>query len=701
MSQSNIRNFCIIAHIDHGKSTLADRLLEATGTVAKRDMQEQLLDSNPIERERGITIKLAPVRMIYHAQTPNSKLQAPNKFQNPISNIQNKLEIACLPARQRNWKLENSNSKQEFVLNLIDTPGHIDFNYEVSRSLAACEGALLIVDATQGVQAQTLANLYLARKQKLTIIPIINKIDLPNALVEETKQQLVDLGFKNTDIISISAKFGTNISQVLKAIIERIPSPKGEPDGILRALVFSSQYDVHKGVVVYVRIVDGFVSAGPVASFLPVNARRKNADSALPGSLPTRATRLKFLASNSEIIPIEIGYFIPQMKPTDRLNCGEVGYIATGLKDVNMAKVGDTVTAVSYQSSAIRQSDSGQLKADSYVKPLPGYKEPKPMVFLGLYPIESDDITKVRDALGKLKLSDSAFSFKPISSLALGNGFHCGFLGLLHGEIVQERLAREFNLNLLATAPTVEYRIKMKHDSAVNYQPSATSQSDSGQLKTDNLISIQSAAEFPDPSLIESSFEPIMKIIIFSPKKYVGVIMQLCQDKRGEYIDLVYVSDQAKFTYLIPLSEMIIDFFDRLKSLSQGYASLDYEFFDYQQVDLVKLDILLNHEKVDAFSQLVVKEKVLYLGKLMVDKLKDVIPRHQFAVPIQATIGGQIIARSDVKPFRKDVIQKLYGGDRTRKDKLLEAQKKGKKRMKQIGKVEIPQDAFLAIFKRD
>lgn len=682
MGQKYIRNFCIIAHIDHGKSTLADRLLEMTGTVEKRQMQEQLLDSNPIERERGITIKLAPVRMIYEAS--NSKHQILNKSKIQNTKVQNSLGF-------RNLDLEFANSKQPFVLNLIDTPGHVDFNYEVSRSLAACEGAVLVVDATQGVQAQTLANLNLARKQRLAIIPVINKIDLPNAQITRSIEELRSLAFREEEILQISAKTGKNVDLLLQAIVERIPEPKGVPNGTLRALVFSSQYDSHKGVVVYVRVVDGEV-------------RRQ--------SSAVSFQTLKFMASGMEITPIEVGYFIPHMRLGQSLLTGEVGYIATGLKDVILAKVGDTITAVSLQPSANRRSDSSNLTADSSVMPLPGYKEPKPMVFLGLFPIQSDEINEVRDALGKLRLSDSAFTFRPIASAALGHGFHCGFLGLLHAEVVQERLTREFGLNLLATAPTVEYKIKLAH----SHQPSANRLSESRKLSAESLVTIQSATEFPDPSVIDQSFEPVMEVTIFSPKKYVGAIMQLCQDKRGEYIDLEYfghshetgssddpVSSErtlARFTYLVPLSEMIVDFFDALKSATEGYASLDYEFFDYQSADVVKLDILLNHEKVDAFSQLVVSDRAQSVGRRLVEKLAEVIPRQNFAIPIQATIGGKIISRADVKPFRKDVTQKLYGGDRTRKDKLLEAQKKGKARMKLVGRVEIPQSAFLQVFKR-
>jgi len=636
--QSHIRNFAIIAHIDHGKSTLADRLLELTGTVAKRDMAEQFLDSNPIERERGITIKLAPVRMIWHG----------------------------------------------YILNLIDTPGHVDFSYEVSRSLAACEGAILVVDATQGVQAQTLAHLHQARIGNLVIIPIINKIDLPNARIEETKKELVDLGFREEDILEISAKTGKNVESVLQVVIDRVSPPHGEPDEPLRALVFSSQYDTHKGVVVFVRVVDGSLGAevafqaghsfalrsqknlDPSSVSFPTDHHRDAHKKMNPDkifSLPAQSNRLRFLASGAEVMPIEVGYFNPKMLPAEALKTGEVGYIATGLKDVRFAKVGDTISV-----------------ATARVAPLEGYKEPKPMVFLGLFPVDSAELTLAREAMEKLRLSDSAFTFRPISSLALGNGFHCGFLGLLHAEIVQERLLREFGLTMIATAPSVEYHISFGHKGAE--------------------ISIQSASEFPDPSTIEEVREPVMQVAIFGPKRFVGSIMQLAQEKRGAYVDLKYQAEQAEFTYLIPLSEMIVDFFDRLKSATEGYASLDYEFYEYQPVNVVKLDVLVNKEKVDAFSVLVVESQAQLYGRDLVERLAGAIPRQQFQIPVQAAIGGQVIARADVKAFRKDVIQKLYGGDRTRKDKLLDKQKKGKAKMKMIGRVEIPQSAFFAVLKR-
>lgn len=633
--QSHIRNFAIIAHIDHGKSTLADRLLEMTGTVTKREMHEQLLDSNPIERERGITIKLAPVRM--------------------------------------QW--------QGYTLNLIDTPGHVDFGYEVSRSLAACEGALLVVDATQGVQAQTLANLHQARLHNLTIIPVLNKIDMPHARIEETREELRGLGFTDDEMIEISAKTGKNVDAVLTAVVEKIPSPSGNPDAPLRALIFSSIYDTHRGVVIFVRIVDGSIDFDP-------------------------ALRINCMATNSDIAPIELGTFAPAMTRVERLDAGEVGYIATGLKDVKLARVGDTVT----------YGNMAGTKHEALVpsrEPLAGYKEPQSMVFLGLFPLSADEYQDSREAMEKLQLSDSAFTFRPVSSLALGNGFHCGFLGLLHAEVVQERILREFDLTMLATSPSVEYRVTLK--TGVDYHKLGFTQnhivseannqarlptperSDGGQV----TVAIQSATELPDPTYVEKVEEPMMQVAIYSPKRFVGSIMQLAIEKRGEYVDLVYVGDQAQFTYLIPLSEMIVDFFDRLKSVTEGYASLDYEFFDWAVAKVVKVDILVNKEKVDAFSFLVLEAAAVQRSREIVDRLAAVIPKQQFEIPIQAAIGGSVIARADVKGFRKDVIQKLYGGDRTRKDKLLKKQKKGKARMKMVGRVEIPQSAFFEVLKRN
>jgi len=633
--QSHIRNFAIIAHIDHGKSTLADRLMEMTATVAKREMQDQLLDSNPIERERGITIKLAPVRMVYHCH--------PELVSGSVSD-------EGIPKQVRHDK------QDQYILNLIDTPGHVDFGYEVSRSLAACEGALLVVDATQGVQAQTLANLHQAQANHLVIIPIVNKIDMPMARIEETRQELVDLGFSEEDIIEISAKTGKNVDQVLHAIVDRIPAPSGNAEKPVRGLIFSSQYDTHKGVVIFVRLVDGSI----------------HYDTDL---------HIYFSNSHASVDPIEIGVFHPKMMATNTLSCGEVGYIATGLKDVRLAKVGDTIT--------VTKNDEPLPS----IHPLPGYKEPKSMVFVGLYPVASNEFQHAREAMEKLRLSDSAFTFRPISSLALGNGFHCGFLGLLHAEIVQERIQREFGLSLLATSPSVEYLLRLKP---------GVSAAKMGILHeaTNGVYSIQSASEFPDPTVVASVEEPVMKVEIFCPKRFVGPVMQLTQEKRGEYMDLVYHGEQAEFTYLIPLSEMIVDFFDRLKSITEGYASLDYEFFAYQDVEVAKVDILVNHEKVDALAFLIVKDQARKRGKEIVERLVEVLPRQQFTVPVQAAIGGEVIARDDIKSFRKDVIQKLYGGDRTRKDKLLEAQKKGKAKMKMIGKVEIPQTAFFDVLRK-
>lgn len=594
--QSLIRNFAIVAHIDHGKSTLADRLLEATHTIELRDMEEQILDSNPIERERGITIKLAPVRM--------------------------------------KWK--------DYILNLIDTPGHVDFSYEVSRSLSACEGIILVVDATQGIQAQTMAHMQLIRQNKLKVIPVINKIDLPTAKISETRKALCEtFSFKSEEIIEISAKSGTNINQVLEAIVQRIPSPQVQAECPFKALVFSSVYDTHKGVVIFIKVVEGNLDMKQFAS--------------------GQGDALKFFASRAEFFPVEIGFFTPKMKSEGKIAAGEVGYVATGLKDLSLAKVGDTL-----------------CMAGDKVAPLGGFKEPQPMVYLSLFPVENDDFQKLRESLEKLHLSDSSFTYKLFSSPALGKGYLCGFLGLLHAEIVKERLEKEFYLNLIATAPTVEYRVTPIK----------------GEIKF-----IHSPNDYPDPSFIKKTEEPVMYTVVYTPNDTVGAVMQLCQEKRAQYVNLEYFGNQAKFTYIIPLSEMIVDFFDKLKSVTQGYASLDYEFYDFSQVDVVKLDVLINRERVDAFSQIIVKEKSLYTGVNLVEKLKTLIPRHQFQVPIQAAIGGKIIARADVKSFRKDVTQKLYGGDQTRKDKLLEAQRKGKKKMRQFGKVEIPQEAFLEIYK--
>ncbi len=599
-----IRNFAIVAHIDHGKSTLADRLLEVTGTIEMRLMTDQILDSNPIERERGITIKLAPVRMKY-------------KFHN-----------------------------EEYILNLIDTPGHVDFSYEVSRSLDACEGIILVVDATQGIQAQTIAHMQLIDKRKLKVIPVINKIDLPTAKIKEVRKSIIDtFGFDENEIIEISAKTGINIDKVLEGVILKVPPPSGLPDKPLRALVFSSLYDSHKGVIVFVRIVDGSIQMKDFS----------------PNQSNISGKKLKFHASKTSFLPLDIGIFAPERKNIENLNCGEVGYIATGLKDLKLARIGDT------------------LQEDNItISPLPGYMEPKPMVYLSLFPTDNDQFQELRESIEKLHLSDCSFSFKPHSSLALGKGFLCGFLGLLHAEIVKERLTKEFNLNIIATAPTVEYKILYTNG---------------------NTKFIHTPDDFPDPSITAEIKEPVMYASIYTPSTYVGTIMQLCEGRRGEFVNLEYLGDQAKFTYIIPLSEMIIDFFDKMKSQTSGYASLDYEFYEHRKSDVVKVDILINKEKVDAFSQLIVKDRVNSVASYLVEKLKDLIPRHQFQIPIQAVIGGKIIARSDVKSFRKDVTQKLYGGDQSRKDKLLDAQKKGKKKMRSVGNVELPQEIFLDLYK--
>lgn len=598
MNEANIRNFAIVAHVDHGKSTLADRLLEFTNTIPKREMTELVLDSNPIEKERGITIKLAPVRMKYRYQD------------------------------------------QEYLLNLIDTPGHVDFSYEVSRSLAACEGVVLVVDATQGIQAQTLAYMQQVMKRKLKVIPVINKIDLPIANVNQTKNQLKKtFGFNETDFIEISAKQGTNINLLIKAIIEKIPAPKGDLEKELRMLVFSSVYETHRGVVCFVKVVDGILES-------------------------KKREELLLMASGISLVPVEIGYFSPKMIPSFSLSAGEVGFIATGLKDIHQAKVGDTIT----------------FKKAINVKALEGYAEPKPMVFLGLFPVDSDQFTALREAIEKLHLTDGAFTFRPINSPALGNGFHCGFLGRLHADIVHERLEREFGLSLIRTLPQVSYVLK---------------------LRSGKTVHVEYAQDFPDPSLILSILEPMMSTKIYSSKEYVGQIMELCSSYRGVFVDLKYLDHQVIFEYLLPLSELILDFFDKLKSISSGYATVDYEFYDYEPVDAVKMDILVHYQKVDALSIIVVKSKVNEMAKAFTKRLKTAIPRHNFEIPIQATIGGKIIAREDIKAFRKDVTAKLYGGDRTRKDKLLDTQREGKKKMKKLGRVEIPKEAFLSVLKSE
>jgi GTP-binding protein LepA len=593
--QAHIRNFCIIAHIDHGKSTLADRLLEFTGTVSKRELTEQILDQMDLEREKGITIKAQAVRMLYEAL-----------------------------------------NGEQYELNLIDTPGHVDFTYEVSRSLAACEGALLVIDATQGIEAQTLANLYLALEADLNIIPVINKIDLPSAEPERVMQEVEDvIGIPKDECILASAKEGIGTQEILEAVIHRIPPPRGNVHQPPRALVFDSHYDSYKGVIAYVRIVDGELREGQ---------------------------RVVMMATGSTTEILEAGYFQPRLISANALTTGEVGYIATGFKNVKDCRVGDTVT--------IPQA-LGQIEA------LPGYKPAKPMVFAGIYPVEGNEYPLLRDALDRLKLNDASLFYEPETSTALGFGFRCGFLGLLHMEIVQERIEREYNLDILATAPSVEYYVTKTNGEA---------------LRVDN------PSDVPDSGEIEKIEEPWMDISIFTPARYIGTIMDLVTTRRGTFSEMKYIeTERVLLTYNIPLAELITDFYDQLKSRTQGYASLDYSFGRYQEADLVKLDILVNAVPVDALSLIIHRDKAYAQGRLLVEKLRRLIPRQLFEVPIQAAIGSHIIARETVKAMRKDVLAKCYGGDVTRKRKLLEKQKEGKKRLKMVGNVEIPQEAFMAI----
>lgn len=605
MSQQNTRNFCIIAHIDHGKSTLADRFLELTKTVEQRKMKSQLLDQMDIERERGITIKLQPARMKY--------------------------------------KL----NENKYILNLIDTPGHVDFAYEVSRSLAAVEGAVLLVDATQGIQAQTLANLYLAMEQDLEIIPVINKIDMPNAMIEEVSKEINDLiGTKKDEIIKISAKTGENVEKVLEEIIKKVSPPKGDENKPARALIFDSYFDSYKGVIAQVRMIDGKINEGDQIYFLK--------------------TKLK-----SEII--ELGVIKPQLKKTAFLEAGDVGYIATGLKEVGKCRVGDTITK--YESIFKDEKEVGRI-----VKPLSGYKEVKPTVFASMYPIEGDEYPNLRDALEKLKLNDASLSYEPESSSALGRGFICGFLGMLHLEIISERLTREYDMNLVITTPSVSYIVKKRDGKEVT---------------------IFSPAELPDPSHIEKIKEPWAKLEIILPKDRIGSVMKLAESSRAIYQSTNYLSeDRVILNYEVPLINIIVDFYDNLKSISSGFASMNYEPIEFRAGDLIKLDILVAQEKVEAFSRIVPRDQAQEEGKKIVAKLKTAIPRQNFAVALQATISGKIIARETINPFRKDVTAKLYGGDVSRKRKLLEKQKKGKKKMKSFGKVEIPQEAFLSVLKK-
>ncbi len=592
MDCQHIRNFCIIAHIDHGKSTLADRLLEYTNTIADREMKEQVLDNMDLERERGITIKAQAVRINYN----------------------------------------------DYELNLIDTPGHVDFSYEVSKSLAAAEGALLVIDAAQGVEAQTMANIYLALENDLEIIPIINKIDLDSANPQMVKEQLLEIGIDPDEAILTSAKEGTNIEEVLNAVIERIPAPEENRDKPLRALVFDSVYDSYQGVIAYVRVVDGKVKVHD---------------------------NIKMMANDYKYEVDELGVFNPTMTSVDNLEAGEVGYIIAGIKDVRNCRVGDTVT----------------LSDNPAPKPLPGYKKVKPMVYSGLYPSDNNDYNLLKDALEKLQLNDASLLFEPETSEALGFGFRCGFLGLLHMEIVQERLEREYDLDLITTAPSVIYKV---------------------ETEDGEHLEIENPADFPEQNEIEVIKEPYVEATIHVPEEYIGSIMELCQENRGEFIDMQYVDqNRVALQYKMPLSEIITDFFNQLKSKSRGYATLDYDMIGYEESDLVKLDILVNKEPVDALSTIVFEEDAHYEGQKLVRKLKKLIPKQMFKVPVQAAIDNNIVARVNIPAKRKDVLQKCYGGDVSRKRKLLEKQKQGKKRMKKVGKVDIPQEAFMAVLERD
>jgi GTP-binding protein LepA len=592
-----IRNFSIIAHIDHGKTTLSDRLLQKTGAVELRDMHEQMLDDMDLERERGITIKARAVCLRYRAV-----------------------------------------DGQDYIFNLIDTPGHVDFSYEVSRSLAACEGAILVVDATQGVEAQTLANSYMAINNNLAILPVINKVDLPSAEPERVREQIENvIGLDAHDAVLASAKAGIGVDEILEKIITHIPAPKGTPDVPLRALLFDSWYDSYRGVMCLVRIVDGEM---------------------------TKGEKIRFLSTDREYEVTEMGIFTPKPKAVDRLGVGEVGFFSANVKDIVQAKIGDTIT-----------------DARAKVERLPGFQEVKPMVFAGIFPINTEDYENLRDAVGKLKLNDASFSFEPESSVALGFGFRCGFLGLLHMEIIQERLEREFNLELLTSAPGVRYRVTMSDG---------------------EVVEIENPQKMPDPARISSVEEPFMEVTILSTDEFVGPILALAIDRRGQQKKLEYVSsNRVMIVYEMPLNEVILDFFDKLKSVSRGYASLDYQLIGYRGSDLVKMDILINGEPLDALSLIVHKDKAHARGKLLVEKMKEFIPRQMFEVALQAAIGNRVIARETVKPLRKNVLAKCYGGDITRKRKLLEKQKEGKKRMKRVGKVEIPQEAFLAVLKID
>ncbi len=596
--QKKIRNFCIIAHIDHGKSTLADRILEYTGALSSREMQQQVLDQMDLERERGITIKLQAVRLSYRAD-----------------------------------------DGEEYILNLIDTPGHVDFTYEVSRSLAACEGALLVVDAAQGIEAQTLANVYLALDNNLEILPVINKIDLPSADPDRVKQEVEDvIGLDASDAVLASAKAGIGIKEILEQVVEKVPAPTGDPDQPLKALIFDSHYDPYKGVIVYVRVIDGHIKAG---------------------------SKIKMMATDKTFEVIEVGAFKPRMTVVDELSVGDVGFIVAGIKNVGDTRVGDTVT------------DAKKSTAE----PLPGYRKINPMVYCGLYPIETSDYNDLREALEKLQLNDASLSFEPETSSALGFGFRCGFLGLLHMDVIQERIEREFNIPLITTAPSVIYHVT---------------------LTNGEQISIDNPSNYPEVGKIEYVEEPFVKASIIVPNDYVGTVMELCQGKRGEFVNMEYLdTTRVTIIYQVPLSEIVYDFFDQLKSSTKGYASFDYELSGYRQSNLVKMDILLNGEQVDALSFIVHRERAYHRGRVICEKLRELIPRQMFEVPIQASIGTKVIARETVKAMRKNVLAKCYGGDISRKRKLLEKQKEGKKRMKQVGNVEVPQEAFMAVLKID
>ncbi len=597
--QSRIRNFCIIAHIDHGKSTLADRIIEQTGLLTSREMQAQVLDNMDLERERGITIKSQAVRIIYKA-----------------------------------------NDGEEYIFNLIDTPGHVDFNYEVSRSLAACDGAILVVDAAQGIEAQTLANVYLALDHDLDVMPVVNKIDLPSAQPEAVIEEIENvIGIEAQDAPQISAKTGLNVDQVLEQIVTKIPAPKGDPGNPLQALIFDALYDAYKGVIVFCRVMEGTVKVGD---------------------------HIRMMATQAQDDVVEVGYFgAGQFIPCDSLSAGMVGYIAAGIKNVRDTRIGDTITHADHPCS----------------EPLPGYKKVNPMVYCGLYPADSAKYTDLREALEKLQINDASLQYEPETSLALGFGFHCGFLGLLHLEIIQERLEREFNLDLVTTAPSVIYKVHKSNG---------------------EVIDLTNPSNLPDPSEIEYMEEPFVSAEIMVTSDYVGAIMKLCQERRGTYLSMEYMEEtRALIKYELPLNEIIYDFFDALKSRSRGYASFDYELKGYVRSDLVKLDILINKETVDALSFIVFKDSAYDRGRKMCEKLKGEIPRHLFEIPIQAAVGGKVIARETVKAMRKDVLAKCYGGDITRKRKLLEKQKEGKKRMRQVGSVEIPQEAFMSVLKLD